>query len=127
MVNRCTGKLYVRNFPAIAGTIRINNISNLFWRWLGDGTWAHFIADCRFYYTSKSFAKKHLLPAYLECNDSSGVFCEDRVREAVDRNMKAGKSVRPHITGYSGGTGEPYFDSSLGSLDYDFPCWVTQR
>lgn len=124
---KCTGKVYVRNFPAIAGAIRVNNISNLFWRYIGDGTWAHLIADCRFYYTSKSFAKAHLLPAYLESNDSSGVFCEDRVQEAVDRNMKAARSVRPLITGYAGVTGEPYFDSSLGSLDYDFPCWVTQR
>ena len=124
---KCTGKVYVRNFPAIAGAVKANNISNLFWRYMGDGSWTQPFADCRFYYTSKSFARNHLLPAYFEANDSGNVYCESRLHEALDRNMKAGRSERPLIAGYAGATGETYFDSSLGSLDYDFPCWMTKR
>lgn len=123
---KCTGKLYVRNFPAIAGGIKANNISNLFWRYVGDGSFMQPWVDCRFYYTSKTFARSHLLPAYLESDDQVHSVCEYHIHEAVERNMKAGRSPRPLITGYAGATGEPYFDSSLGSLDNSFPCWVSQ-
>jgi hypothetical protein len=124
---KCTGKLYVRNFPSIAGVIKANNISNLFWRYMGDGSFTQPLADCRFYYTSKTFAKNHLLPAYFKSDDNAHVYCEYHVHEVLDRSMKAQKSHRPFIAGYAGATGEAYFDSSLGSLDYNFPCWVTQR
>jgi hypothetical protein len=124
---KCTGKLYVRNFPAIAAVIKTNNISNLFWRYMGDGSATQPWADCRFYYTSKNFAKNHLLPAYFKSDDNAHDYCEHHVHEALDRSMKAQRGHRPLIAGYAGATGEPYFDSSLGSLDYNFPCWVTQR
>jgi hypothetical protein len=124
---KCTGKLYVRNFPAIAAGIKANNIASLFWRYMGDGSFMHPWADCRFYYTSKNFAKSQLLPAYFKADDRDNVVCEQHFYDALEHNMKVGRSPRPLITGYSGGTGEPYFDSSLGSLDYNFPCWVTQR
>ena len=124
---KCTGKVYVRNFPVIAGAVRSNNITNLFWRYIGDGSVTQPFADCRFYYTSKNFARSHLLPAYLESNDNDCVYCESRIHATLDRNLKAGRSVRPLVAGYAGATGEAYFDSSLGSLDYEFPCWVTKR
>jgi hypothetical protein len=124
---KCTGKLYVRNFPAIAGAIKTNNIASLFWRYMGDGSFMHPWADCRFYYTSKTFARNHLLPAYYKADDAADVVCEQHIHEELERNMNVGRSPRPLITGYAGATGEPYFDSSLGSLDYNFPCWVTQR
>ncbi len=124
---KCTGKVYVRNFPAIAATIRANRISSLFWRYVGDGTWTPPCTDCRFYYTSKIFARNHLLPAYLASDDKSGRLCEYHVYEALNRNMKVQRGHRPLITGYAGATGEAYFDSSLGSLDYSFPCWASQQ
>jgi hypothetical protein len=124
---KCTGKLYVRNFPAIAGGIKDNKVSNLFWRYLGDGSFMQPWADCRFYYTSKNFARNHLLPAYFKSDDQADVVCEQYIHEALERNMQVGRSPRPLITGYAGATGEPYFDSSLGNLDYNFPCWVTPR
>jgi hypothetical protein len=124
---KCTGKVYVRNFPAVVSAIKANNISNLFWRYMGDGSWMQPWADCRFYYTSKSFARNHVLPAYFASNDHAGGVCEYHIHEALDRNMKAGRALRPLVAGYAGATGEPYFDSSLGSLDYSFPCWITQR
>jgi hypothetical protein len=124
---KCTGKVYVRNFPAIAEAIRTRNISNLFWRYIGDGSLSQPLAESRFYYTSKSFARSQLLPAYFQSNDNAGVLCESTIREALERNMRAGKSVRPFITGYSGSLDQAYPDWSLGILDYDFPCWLTQR
>ena len=124
---KCTGKLYVRNFPVIAGAIKTKNISNLFWRYMGDGSWMEPWADCRFYYTSKTFARSHLLPAYFASNDRTDAVCEYHIHQALARNMQIGKSVRPLITGYGGGTGETYFDSSLGHLDHAFPCWITLR
>ena len=125
---KCTGKVYVRNFPSIAATIKTNNISSLFWRYMGeDGSSREPWADCRFYYTSKSFAKSHLLPAYFESDDSARTYCEYQVHEVLNRNMKAHRGHRPLIAGYVGATGQTYFDSSLGSLDYNFPCWLTQR
>lgn len=124
---KCTGKVYVRNFPSIAETIKTNNISNLFWRYMGDGSSTQPWADCRFYFTSKSFAKSHLLPAYLESDDNAYAYCESQIYEALNRNMKAHRGHRPLIAGYAGATGQTYFDSSLGTLDYNFPCWLTQR
>jgi hypothetical protein len=127
---KCTGKVYVRNFPVIAAAIKAKSIANLFWRnigYMGDGSWSESMADCRFYYTSKNFARNYLLPAYLEANDSADVYCEARLHEALNVNLRGGRSLRPLLTGYAGATGEAYFDSSLGSLDYEFPCWLTQR
>jgi hypothetical protein len=124
---KCTGKVYVRNFPTIAEVVRVNNITNLFWRHMADGTSIQPWADCRFYYTSKSFAKSHLIPAYLLSDDTADIACEYYLHEALNRNIKASRGLRPLITGYGGGTGEPYFDASLGSLDSNFPCWLTRR
>lgn len=124
---KCTGKIYARNFTTIAGVIQANNITNLFWRYMGDGSSMQPWADCRFYYTSKSFAKNHLIPAYLQTDDKAESACESHIHAALNRNMKVARGLRPLITGYCGATGEAYFDSSLGSLDHNFPCWLTQR
>jgi hypothetical protein len=124
---KCTGKLYARNFQTIAAVIKANNITNLFWKFMGDGSSTQPWADCRLYYTSKSFAKNHLIPAYLQSDDHAGITCEYHIHEALERNMKVVRGLRPLITGYCGATGEAYFDSSLGSLDHNFPCWLTQR
>jgi hypothetical protein len=123
---KCTGKVYVRNFSAIAEIIRANNVSGLFWRHMGDGTSMQSWADCRFYYTSKNFARNHLIPAYIQSHDSRAA-CEYYIYGELNRTVKAGRGPRPLITGYAGGTGEAYFDASLGSLDYSFPCWISYR
>ncbi len=124
---KCTGKVYVRNFPEIAAAIRKHNMSSLFWKHIGDdGTAMKPWADCRFYYTSKGFARKHLIPAYLASDDSVTV-CENQIYEALNRNMEIGRSIRPFIAGYAGGTGEAYFDSSMGFLDGNYPCWIEKR
>jgi hypothetical protein len=124
---KCTGKAYVRNFPVLAGAVKASNITNLFWRFIDDSSLSRFGVDCRFYYTSKRFARDHLLRAYLESNDVNGVFCEDLIRDVVNTNLQVGRSVRPLLAGYAGSTGEPYYDPSLGVLDNEFPCWVSKR
>ena len=121
---KCTGKVYVRNFKIIAEIIRANNISCLFWRHMKDGTSMQPWADCRFFFTSKEFAKKHLIPAYIKSNDKKDP-CEYHVFEMLNQNVDIGRGVRPFISGYSGGTGEAYFDLSLGHLDCNYPCWVS--
>jgi hypothetical protein len=124
---KCTGKTYVRNFSDIAGAIKTRNAQGLFWKHIGDdGTAMKPWADCRFYYTSKTFAKEHLIPAYL-ASDDNVAFCENQIYEMLNRNMEVSRCLRPFIMGYSGATGEPYFDSSLGMLDNNFPCWITKR
>jgi hypothetical protein len=123
---KCTGKVYVRNFPKIVEGIRANRLSSLFWKYLGDGAAEHAWADCRFYYTSKNFARNCLIPAYLASDDREAA-CEYYVQEALSRNMRVGRVTRPFLTGYCGGSGEPYFDLSLGALDNNYPCWLTQR
>ena len=120
---KCTGKVYIRNFSEIADAINTHNMQSLFWRHMGDGTSVQPWADCRFYYTSRAFAQNHLLPAYFATDDSVAA-CEYHIYEALNRQMPVGRGLRPFIAGYSGGTGEPYFDSSLGSLDRNFPCWI---
>jgi hypothetical protein len=124
---KCTGKTYVRNFPDIAEAIKAHNTSGLFWKHIGDdGTAMKPWADCRFYYTSKTFTRQHLIPAYLVSDDNIS-FCENQVYEALNRTMEVSRGPRPFITGYAGGTGEPYFDASLGILDRNFPCWISKR
>jgi hypothetical protein len=120
---KCTGKTYVRNFPTIADFIRINKLSSIFWRDMKDGTSMLPWTDCRFYYTSRTFARQHLIPAYLASDDAVSA-CEHYIYRAVSHSMQVGKALRPLISGFSGGTGESYFDASLGYLDDNFPCWV---
>jgi hypothetical protein len=122
---KCTGKLYVRNFPEIADAVITHKMKGLFWRHLGDGTSEQSWADCRFYYTSKTFAKSHLLPGYFAADDYSAA-CEWHFYQALNRHMEVSRGLRPFVTGYAGGTGEPYFDLSLGSLDRNFPCWIAK-
>jgi hypothetical protein len=120
---KCTGKTYVRNLSTIADFVELNKLSSIFWRDMKDGTSMLPWTDCRFYYTSRNFAKQHLVPAYLASDDARSA-CEHHIFRAVSHSLQAGKALRPLISGFSGGTGESYFDASLGYLDANFPCWV---
>jgi hypothetical protein len=123
---KCTGKVYVRNFTNIAAVIRNNNITNFFWRHMGDGTSTQSWADCRFYYASKTLVRSLLIPAYLASDDREAA-CEWHIHHALERNVPVARGLRPFLTGYIGGSGEPYFDATLGVLDQNFPCWVSRR
>ena len=123
---KCTGKTYVRNFQTLAAMIQAERITNMFWRHLGDGSSLKPWADVRFYYTSKSFAKTHLLPAYSLTEDHKAA-CEYHICNALEGNLQPGRTHRPLVVGYSGATAEAYFDHSLGYLDFNSPCWVSHR
>ena len=44
----------------------------------------------------------------------------------VERQLIKGNSLRPLLTGFAGGTDQPYFDHSLGYLDQNYQCWFQQ-
>jgi len=120
---KCTGKVYCRNFEMIYQMIKSNNIKNIFWRHLGDGDSTQPWADMRFFYSSIDFCVKNIIPAYLMSDDSKAAaeyYCFSKLNEI----LPSAKSLRPMLSGFSGGTGKQYFDLSLGALDLAYPCWV---
>lgn len=123
---KSTGKTFVRNFPAIYDLVVQAGIDTVFWRHLGDGSSMKPWADCRFYFTSKLFAVESLVPAYLQSDDSTAA-CEYFIFQLLNRNFVNANALRPLISGFEGGTGEQYFDGSLGTLDFSTPCWVRQK
>jgi len=124
---KSTGKIFVRNLANLFIIINTSNINNLFWRYLGDGSSLKPFADTRFFYCEKSFALNELIPAFLESDDNSSA-CEFHVFKLLNKVMPLQtKMLRPLITGIEGGTGDLYFDYSLGNLDIAFPCWVSGK
>jgi hypothetical protein len=118
---KCTGKIYCRNFDEILYMIQQNNIQNIFWKDLFD-----YRADTRFFYVSKEFYKNFLMPAYRKIDDRKDMTSENLVLKVINENLAPGQAVRPLLTGYAGGTNQPCFDLSLGFLDQNLACWVTQ-
>jgi hypothetical protein len=119
---KSSGKTFVRNFREISGVIDTHRISTIFWKGsVGDDLWKSW-ADARFFYTTKDFALKHLVPCYLQSDDKSAA-CEFQICEMLSRTASFGYAVRPLIHGLSGYAGEDYPDISLGFLDSNFPCW----
>ena len=121
---KCTGKVYCRNFEAIINMVNHNKLQSIFWRHLGEGGSLQQWADIRFYYTTKEFCHDSLIPAYQKANDSKAA-AEYYVFHLLNEKLIAGKAPRPLLSGFEGGTGKQYFDSSLGVLDENCPCWVS--
>jgi hypothetical protein len=124
---KSSGKTYVRNLSEIYDLICEAKVASLFWKHLGDGTWMMLWADCRFYFSSREFAIQQLLPAYSQADDRDKGACEFHVYQILNEKLKLVNALRPQISGFSGGTGLPYFDGSLGSLDYRCPGWIEER
>ena len=118
---KCTGKVYCRNFAEIFDLIQTNNIKNIFWR---DALKSSTI-DTRFFYVSKDFCNNVLLPVFESIDDKNNTTMEHAVMNAARQRMIQGTSIRPMLSGFSGGMDKPYFDSSLGFLDQNLPCWVS--
>lgn len=120
---KCTGKIYCRNIDKIIEAIDANNIKNFFWRRIREDHLLNRWADTRLFYATKAFCEEKIIPAYLKVDES---ICpvEHECFKVVDKDLEAATSMRPMISGFSGGTGKQYFDSSLGYLDHNFPCWV---
>jgi hypothetical protein len=119
---KCTGKVYCRNFAEIFDLIQTNNIKNIFWR---DALKSSLI-DTRFFYVSKDFCYDVLLSVFDDIDDKTNITMEHAVMKAARKCMIQGTSIRPMLSGFSGGMDKPYFDSSLGFLDQNLPCWVGQ-
>jgi hypothetical protein len=120
---KCTGKLYCRNFKNIIEMINQNNIQNIFWRYVGEGDSMQQWIDTRFFFTTKEFCEKHLIPAYLKADETKAA-AEFYCFNIIEKELESAKALRPLLSGFSGGTGDQYFDLSLGYLDINFPCWV---
>ncbi len=123
---KCTGKIYCRNFPELFKLIQRNDISNMFWRYMGDGSSMQPWSDIRFFYATRQFVEEHLLPAYLKSDDKTGA-AEYYCQVVLNEKLISGKTLRPLLSGFCGGTGEQYFDASLGALDSSFPCWFDKK
>jgi len=119
---KCTGKVYCRNFKAISQLINSNNIQNMFWRWLEPGDFLRTWADVRFFYSTKEFCETHLIPAYLRSDDNKEA-TELGIFSMLQQTLPAATALRPLLSGFCGGSGEQYFDASLGILDTNHPCW----
>jgi len=122
---KCTGKIFCRNFDKILQLIESNSINNLYWRHLGEGDGLQQWVDLRFFYTEMNFCKEVLIPAYMLADDHKAA-AEYFAYISLTKNLLSAKSLRPHLSGFAGGTGKPYFDSSLGFLDFNFPCFVSK-
>lgn len=118
---KCTGKVYCRNFLEIFNMIQQNNIQNIFWRDVFDNS-----MDTRFFYASKEFSQKILIPAYENIDDRNNIMMEQCVLRMAHEHLTQGSSIRPMLSGFSGSLNRPYFDLSLGYLDQNLPCWVSQ-
>jgi hypothetical protein len=122
---KCTGKVYCRNFKAIFQLIEGNHIQHMFWRWLEPGDFLRTWADVRFFYSTKEFCEKHLIPAYLSSDDNAEA-TEFSVFSMLQQVLPAATALRPLLSGFCGGSGEQYFDASLGILDTTHPCWASK-
>jgi len=118
---KCTGKVYCRNFLDIFKIIEENNIQSIFWRDIFDNS-----IDTRFFYTSKDFSRKFLLPAYENIDDRNGISAERCVSKVAHEHLKRSASKRPMLSGFSGSLDGPYFDLGMGLLDQNLPCWISQ-
>lgn len=121
---KCTGKVYCRNFREIFEMIKQHGLENIFWRHIGDGDPIQPWADMRFFYTSKNFCEKYLIPAYLNADDNMGQAAEYYCFNMLNEKLPTAKAFRPLLSGFSGGTGDQYFDLSFGALDFNYPCWA---
>ena len=118
---KCTGKIYCRNYLDIFAMIQRDGIQNIFWRDAFD----HSELDTRFYYASKDYLFKVFLPACDAIDDRNHILMEHCALNVAREHLKQGLSIRPMLSGFSGSSNRPYFDSSLGFLDQNLPCWFS--
>jgi hypothetical protein len=121
---KCTGKMFCRNFAAIAELIARNNIDNMFWRLFENSLVDRNLVDARFFYTSVADFKRLILPAYDRATESR--ILEYQLSVGLD-SLKRGTSFRPQLSGFSGALGTQVQESYLGELEVAYPCWYSVR
>lgn len=120
---KCTGKLFCRNFHGISNMVDKYKVPAMFWPGNDSGLDLRFV-DLRFYLTTKDFFTKFLLSGYLRGNDGASAPVEATCTDVLNRHFQRGSSLRPKLSGFSGGYDVQIDETSLGDLDYNFPCWA---
>ena len=121
---KCTGKMFCRNFAAIADLIARNNIGNMFWRLFENALVDRNLVDARFFYTSCADFLRLILPAYDQATETRIV--EYQLSVGLD-SLSRGTSFRPQLSGFSGALGTQCQESYLGELEVAYPCWYSLR
>src|SRR6202012_248729 len=121
---KCTGKMFCRNFAAIAELIARNNIGNMFWRLFENALVERNLVDARFFYTSTAHFKRLIRPAYYQASESR--ILEYQLCVGLD-SLSRGTSFRPQLSGFSGALGTQCPESYLGELEVAYPCWYSIR
>jgi len=127
---KCTGKVFCRNFAAIRDLIARNNIASMYWM-LSEGSLSEGslvdrnLIDARFFYTSRSDFQRLLLPAYEQSTETR--ILEYNLLLSLDAQLHRGRSLRPQLSGFAGGTGSQYPESYLGDLEASYPCWYSLK
>jgi hypothetical protein len=122
---KCTGKTFCRNFAAIWDLIVKNNIANMFWKLHEHSLVDRNLVDSRFFYTSVTDFHRLILPAYSQSSESS--ILEYQLSLNLNSQLSQGSSLRPLLSGFSGGLGNQYQERYLGELDLLYPCWYSLR
>ena len=122
---KCTGKVFCRNFAAIWDLIAKNNIASLFWKLSESSPVDRNLVDARFFYTSSGEFHRLLLPAYEQSTETR--ILEYNLLLSLDAQLKRGTSLRPQLSGFAGGTGNPYPEMYLGDLEISYPCWYSLK
>ncbi|MDR3220733.1 MAG: hypothetical protein LBU46_01815 [Candidatus Accumulibacter sp.] len=118
---KCTGKILCRNFPAIEVLIKNNNLSGLFWKYVGSSNASAF--DTRFFYVSKDFFREFLTMGYIMSSDSERKFVELTCAAILNESCFLGQATRPLLSGFEGGTNAQHGEAALGEPDH-IPCWI---
>jgi hypothetical protein len=121
---KCTGKIFCRNFAALADLIGRNNIGSMFWKLFEGSLVDRNLVDGRFFYTSIGDFQRLILPAYERSSEAQ--ILEYQLALGLE-SLSRGTSFRPQLTGFSGGTGAQYPESYLGELEVAYPCWYSLR
>jgi hypothetical protein len=122
---KCTGKIFCRNFAAIWDLIARHNIASMYWKLPEGPLVERTLVDTRLFYTSTSDFHRVLLPAYEQSTETR--ILEYNLLVSLDAQLKRGTSLRPQLSGFSGGTGNQYPESYLGDLEVAYPCWYSLR
>ena len=121
---KCTGKMFCRNFAAIADLIARNNIGNMFWRLFENALVDRNLVDARFFYTSCGDFQRLILPAYDQASETR--ILEYQLSVGLE-SLSRGTSFRPQLSGFSGALGVQCQESYLGELEVAYPCWYSVR
>jgi len=122
---KCTGKVFCRNFAAIAALIARNNIGSMFWKLFESSLVDRNLVDARFFYTSIGDFQRLVLPAYEQATETR--ILEHHLSVSLDSQLQRGTSFRPQLSGFSGATGNQYQESYLGELEVSYPCWYSLK